>query len=275
VATAPNAAQTCRLCGSSAWSIALRPKPFTLIRCRRCGLVRTEGGPASSGPDYDATYYSAHALADTIASLGNGRKGARARLMDFAYGVYLDRAGSSLRRLAALPVRNRLGGLPPRWLRGTDLLDVGSGDGDFLRRARAAGYRVVGQEINPDAVASAQAMGVDVRLGELADLGFPPGSFDAVRLWHVLEHVPEPLTTLQLAHRLLRPGGVLIIGVPDFDSPARRLFGRREPVPAAFLASPLGRHDLLEPRNSWNGLGASLARLPGARRRAGHHRAGR
>jgi len=224
---AANAAQSCRLCGSTEGSIALRPEPFRLVRCRRCGLVRTEGGPLSSGPHYDDTYYSAHALADTIASLGNGPKGARARLIDFAYSAYLDRAGSRLRRLASLPVRNRLGGLPPRWLQGNDLLDVGSGDGDFLRRAGAAGFRVVGQEINPDAVASAQAMGVDVRLGELADLGFRPGSFDAVRLWHVLEHVPEPLTMLQLAHRLLRPGGVLIIGVPDFDSPARRLFGSR------------------------------------------------
>jgi SAM-dependent methyltransferase len=198
---------------------------YVLVRCRRCGLVRTEGSGLDAA--YDASYYSAHALQDTIRSLDGGAGGARARLMDFAYAAYLDGDSSWLRRLAALPVRNRLGGLPPRRLSGTSLLDVGSGDGDFLRRAHAAGYQAVGQEINPAAVASARAAGLDVRLGALDEAGFSPQSFDAVRLWHVLEHVEAPLELLRSARGLLRKSGVLIVGVPDFDSPARRLFGER------------------------------------------------
>jgi SAM-dependent methyltransferase len=213
---------SCRLCGSTdAGAVVLQPQGYQLTRCRQCGLVRTEG--AGLNLTYDADYYSAHMLQDTMRSLRSG--GARVRLTDFAYAAYMNGSSSWLRRLAALPVRNRLGGLPPRKGIGRSLLDVGSGDGDFLRRAKTAGYAVVGQEINPAAAASARAAGLDVRLGPLEEAGFAPQSFDAVRLWHVLEHVAEPLAILNTARALLRASGVLIVGVPDFDSPARRLFG--------------------------------------------------
>jgi SAM-dependent methyltransferase len=230
----------CQLCGSRDEGVVVMripPPPLAgegggggggeviLVRCPRCGLVRTDGAAFSAA--YDATYYSAHALQDTMRSLDGGAGGARARLTDFAYAAYLGGDSSWLHRLAALPVRNRLGGLPPRRLAGCSLLDVGSGDGDFLRRAQAAGYQSVGQEINPAAVASAKAAGLDVRLGALDEAGFPPQSFDAVRLWHVLEHVNAPLDLLRSARGLIREGGTLVVGVPDFDSPARWLFGER------------------------------------------------
>lgn len=226
---------TCQLCGSSnGGDVVLEVDPYRLVRCRRCGLVRTEGHGLDLA--YDESYYSAHMLEDTLRSLGSG--GARARLTDFAYAAYMDGKSSWLRRIAALPVRNRLGGLPPRGMSGRSLLDVGSGDGDFLRRVQQAGYQAVGQEVNPAAVASARRAGLDVRLGELDAAGFAPQSFDVVRLWHVLEHVPAPLALLRSARRLLRPSGVLIVGVPDFDSPARRMFGSRW----AALQLPFHRH---------------------------------
>jgi 2-polyprenyl-3-methyl-5-hydroxy-6-metoxy-1,4-benzoquinol methylase len=220
--------------------------------------VRTEG--AGLDLTYDADYYSAHALQDTMRSLSSG--GARVRLMDFAYAAYLDGSSSGLRRLAALPVRNRLGGLPPRNGSGRRLLDVGSGDGDFLRRAKTAGYEAVGQEINPAAVASARAAGLDVRLGPLEDAGFAPQSFDAVRLWHVLEHVAEPLQILKTARALLAPSGVLVVGVPDFDSPARRMFGAQW----AGLQLPFHRHHF-NPRTLRRAMSVS-----GFRVRSLHHR---
>jgi SAM-dependent methyltransferase len=214
----------------------LRLEPYTLLRCSGCGLIRTDGGGDPSAR-YDETYYSAHALADTLRGLNSTASG-RSRLVDLAYATYLDRGSSLFRRFAFLPVRNRLGGLPPPELAGGNLLDVGSGDGDFLRRIRAHGYRAVGQEINPSAVASAQAAGLPVRLGDLDEVGFAPASFDVLRLWHVLEHVPDPLGTLAKARKFLRSGGLLIVGVPDFASPARQLFGTRW----AGLQLPYHRH---------------------------------
>jgi len=110
-------------------------------------------------------------------------------------------------------------------MRPGDLLDVGSGDGDFMFRARNHGWRVRGIEVNEPAVASARASGLDVHHGDLASAAFAPGSFDLVRLWHVLEHVPDPVGLLREIAPTLRPGGILIVGVPDFGSPVRRLFG--------------------------------------------------
>jgi 2-polyprenyl-3-methyl-5-hydroxy-6-metoxy-1,4-benzoquinol methylase len=262
---------SCRLCGSTdVGDVVLRisPPPFTgedqgggyqLIRCPQCGLVRTEG--AGLDLDYDADYYSAHMLQDTMRSLRTG--GARVRLTDFAYAAYMDGGSSWLRRLAALPVRNRLGGLPPRHGSGRRLLDVGSGDGDFLRRAKTAGYEVVGQEVNAAAVASAQGAGLDVRLGPLEEAGFPSQSFDAVRLWHVLEHVAEPLRILRTARALVRPSGVLIVGVPDFDSPARRIFGAEW----GGLQLPFHRHHF-NPTTLRRALGASGFRVRSLRHRS-------
>jgi SAM-dependent methyltransferase len=251
---------SCRLCGSTDdGDIVLKVDSYRLVRCRQCGLVRTEG--AGLDLTYDADYYSAHALQDTIRNLSAG--GTRVRLTDFAYAAYLDGSSSWLRRLAALPVRNRLGGLPPRNGSGRSLLDVGSGDGDFLRRAKTAGYQAVGQEVNPAAVASAQGAGLDVRLGPLEEAGFAPQSFDAIRLWHVLEHVAEPLEILATARALLRPSGTLIVGVPDFDSPARRMFGEQW----GGLQLPFHRHHF-NPKTLRRALAASGFRVRSLRHRS-------
>jgi len=217
---------SCRLCGGTGATPVLPAGPYSLLRCGQCGLVRTEGIGTAPTAHYDAGYYSAHVLADNRRTRAtSSAAGLRARLMDRAYAAYLAPSSSVGRRVLFSPVRNRLSGLPPRRSAGCDLLDVGCGDGDFLFRARSHGFHAVGQEINAAAVASAQAAGLEVYLGELDTAPFPARSFDIVRLWHVLEHVEDPVATLRCCRRLLRPGGSLIVGVPDFDSPARRLFG--------------------------------------------------
>jgi len=218
-------APRCPLCGSESARVELETAGARLVRCTGCGLVRTAEAPH---PTYDADYYSAHQLSDVLKAAGNpGGGGLRSRLLDRAYDAYLDRGSSLLVRLGMLPVRNRVGGLPPRSQMPGDLLDVGSGDGEFMFRARAHGWRVSGVEVNSAAVASARAAGLEVREGDLAAAGFASGSFDVVRLWHVLEHVPDPVGLLREAGRLLRPDGTLIVGVPDYGSPVRHLAGAR------------------------------------------------
>ena len=218
-------APACALCGAAAARLVLESGGYRLLRCDRCGLVRTAGDLTAS---YDENYYSAHTLSDSVSEVDQrGLAGLRARVMRDAYAVYLDPGGSRLKRLLFLPLRNRLGGLPPSGATGRDLLDVGSGDGDFLYRARAHGWNAVGQEVNPAAVASARAHGLTVHLGELDSISLAQQRFDVIRLWHVLEHVTDPIQLLRTVRGLLRHDGIVIAGVPDFDSPARRLFGAR------------------------------------------------
>jgi len=90
------------------------------------------------------------------------------------------------------------------------LLDVGCGDGTFLLAARAAGWRTAGTELNPEL---ARAEGLDVHPALDGVRALAP--FDAITLWHVLEHLPNPGDTLDSLRALLAPGGVLIIAVPD------------------------------------------------------------
>jgi len=192
-----------------------------------CQLVRTDPHPEVAGAAYDAGYYSAHQLADNLDAGAAGPARLRDRVMAHAYAVHLGRTQSLAARLMLLPVRNRLGGLPPRVAKPGRLLDAGCGDGYFLYQARRQGWDVYGLEVNPAAVASARGAGLPVQLGDLSSADLQPESFDFVRLWHVLEHVPDPVETLRRASSLLTPEGRLIVGVPDFASPVRRLFGAR------------------------------------------------
>jgi SAM-dependent methyltransferase len=96
-----------------------------------------------------------------------------------------------------------------------ELLDVGSHCGFFLRRARARGWRTKGVEPSPATSALARArFGLDVETGYL-DERFPADSVDAVTLLDVLEHVSYPRLLLRQVARVLRPGGVVLVKVPN------------------------------------------------------------
>jgi SAM-dependent methyltransferase len=94
------------------------------------------------------------------------------------------------------------------------ILEIGCGHGHFLRRLQPR-YQVRGLEFNPKAVAACQALQLDVRREDIANV---TGEFDVVAAFEVLEHVPMPGEFLAQAVRLLRTGGYLIIAVPDPDS---------------------------------------------------------
>jgi SAM-dependent methyltransferase len=108
------------------------------------------------------------------------------------------------------------------------LLDVGAATGFFVEQARATGWDAMGVEPSEWAAAYARnELGVDVRPGTLESLQFPDATFDVVTMWEVIEHLPDPRTTLAEVKRILRPGGRLVLSTPDAGSLAARLSGRR------------------------------------------------
>jgi 2-polyprenyl-3-methyl-5-hydroxy-6-metoxy-1,4-benzoquinol methylase len=106
------------------------------------------------------------------------------------------------------------------------LLDVGCGDGDLVRAMQDYGWQAVGVDPDPAAVQFACRRGLEVRLGSLADQGYRSGSFDAVILNHVIEHVPDPILMLKECHRILKPGGRLILATPNVHGWFHRKFRR-------------------------------------------------
>lgn len=110
---------------------------------------------------------------------------------------------------------------------GGKVLDVGCGVGDTLMLLKELGWETFGLDIDEAAVAVAKKRGVDhVRVGFYQDISsYPDHYFDAVRLYHVIEHLDDPMRCLRLIKKKLKKGGQLIIGTPNVESYIAHLFG--------------------------------------------------
>jgi SAM-dependent methyltransferase len=107
------------------------------------------------------------------------------------------------------------------------LLEIGCSYGGFLAEAKRDGWQVTGIELSEDAACCAReqhglrVLSGDLRssLGELGDL------YDVVVLFHVIEHVPDPIQFLRDCRKILRPGGALVLKTPNASSLVARLCG--------------------------------------------------
>lgn len=101
--------------------------------------------------------------------------------------------------------------------KGGRILDVGCGGGHLLKELSSAGdYQCVGQEYSSLVAESARKQGFDVHAKPLDAIGFEENSFDAITILYVLEHVAHPEQVLQSCYKLLKPGGYLMIAVPNY-----------------------------------------------------------
>jgi SAM-dependent methyltransferase len=108
------------------------------------------------------------------------------------------------------------------------LLDIGCGYGLLLDEARLRGYDVLGIELSDDSIRHArETLGLPVLQGTLEDVGLEPGSFDAIVMSDVIEHLADPVRTLELCGALLAPGGALVIATPDPSSATAHIAGGR------------------------------------------------
>ncbi|MCX5677933.1 MAG: class I SAM-dependent methyltransferase [Candidatus Omnitrophica bacterium] len=105
------------------------------------------------------------------------------------------------------------------------LLDVGCGSGRYIYVLKALGWDVKGIDIGYTGYGR-DVLGLDIREGDLVDAHFKPESFDAITFWWTLEHMYDPSSVLKEAYRLLKKGGVAVIGVQNIDSLEARLFKR-------------------------------------------------
>ena len=103
------------------------------------------------------------------------------------------------------------------------LLDIGCGNGEFLRFADRFGWHVVGIDFDEGAITAAKSDGLDVRVGGVEILG-EDEKFDFISLSHVIEHVYDPVVLLETCRSLLNEGGVLWLETPNVDSVGRDLY---------------------------------------------------
>jgi 2-polyprenyl-3-methyl-5-hydroxy-6-metoxy-1,4-benzoquinol methylase len=105
------------------------------------------------------------------------------------------------------------------------LLDVGCGVGDLLNQARAIGWQTHGTEYTDGAVEICRGNGHSMRQGPLDALHYDPESFDVIVYTEVVEHISNHREEFDRVRALLRPGGMLYVTTPNFDSLSRRVLG--------------------------------------------------
>ena len=99
------------------------------------------------------------------------------------------------------------------------LLDVGCGDGFFLELAGSEGWQPAGTDVSSFASAYGKgSLGLPIHQGELDEIGFSDATFDAITMWHVLEHTTDPVAVLREARRIIKKDGVLIVAVPNLNN---------------------------------------------------------
>jgi SAM-dependent methyltransferase len=110
-----------------------------------------------------------------------------------------------------------------RHVREGDWLDVGFGNAALIFTADEFGFRASGIDLRPENVADLKRAGFEAHCTDIAGLN-RPGRYSVISMADVLEHMPFPIMGLEAAHRLLVPGGVLFISMPNMDCALWRMF---------------------------------------------------
>lgn len=240
------AAPSCRACSGprrERWLDGLTDRIFraadgrwTLWRCTDCGAATLDPRPtpASIGRAY-SRYYTHDGPEKHFIVPGDrpDLRFKRALHLSFYNHAFGHRqagalplgwaliAASRWRRARAGQYIRHLPGAQP----GDRLLDLGCGDGGFLRVARALGYDARGIEIDPAAAALARRQGFEVHEGSATDAAIAAGSLAQITLSHVIEHLHEPVDTLRQLHGWLRPGGRLWLQTPNVEGRGAARYG--------------------------------------------------
>jgi len=110
---------------------------------------------------------------------------------------------------------------------GMSILDVGCGKGDFVDAALHEGFKVDGIELAQPAVDIAQRFGLPVAKMDFFSSTIEERSRDVVTMFEVIEHLPDPVSFFRRAEAVLRPGGLIYMTTPNYNSLDRRILGSK------------------------------------------------
>lgn len=263
----------CSLCGGKGLSLYSGqkdklfgvPGEWSLSECpsESCGLVWLNPCPLEEdiGKAYHSYYtHNSHTEKSFGGKLFSGGLRNMVTLLLVLTGQY------SKRRSHAQMYLNKV--LPGR------LLEIGCGDGTFLKRMQDIGWTAEGLDFDPKAAQAARDKnGITVKVGKLEDVSYNENSFDAVTMSHVIEHVYDPIATMNEVRRILKPGGKITIVTPNAQSLGHKKFrenwrGLEPPrhiqifsvTSLIAIASKAGFKNIeafTSPVNAWNILNAS------------------
>ena len=198
----------CPVCGSEKRREIGRPKvfnevfqrfgdaieDFTVVRCRDCTFIYTFPMPHFS-PElfkelYNLDYWKENDRVVDFKNMAEKR-------------MFLKKALASMRTDTTPKL----------------LLDIGCGTGEYLQASRELGIEALGIDVDETIERYAkEKYGFNVVTGLLGERTFEADKFDIIVLSHVIEHLPDPNPLLANIHRILKPGGELIVATPNGDS---------------------------------------------------------
>jgi SAM-dependent methyltransferase len=196
----------CTVCAGTRLHYLFSVQHYRLVRCDQCGLILTD--PQPSDVELQEIYGEDYFLVEKNDAGRSHVEQLKQRTAD----IYLD-----LLESYGLPAQARL-------------LEIGCGLGDFLLQAQERGLDVTGVEYSGSACEIARAKVGDrgrIVQGEIAALDDEKGVYDVCVLADLIEHVRDPKALLERVHRLLKPGGVILIATPTLDSWSARLLRNR------------------------------------------------
>ena len=248
--------KNCKACGNTAeffvtsfdYNKKISDEPFQYYKCNHCGYIFLDPIPDNIGRFYPTEYYAIPATAVELADTAK-------RLQQWKIDTVLQFAQNGR------------------------LLEIGPAYGLFAYLAKQAGFKVTGIEMDHECCEFLRStVGIDVvEDADTVSALATQQPFDVIVLWQVFEHLPDPWSALAAIAERLKPGGVLILDMPNPDAFQFKVLGRRwvhlDPprhvslIPSALLIQRAAKHNL-KPElvttsnhgaNGYNGFGWAVS----------------
>ncbi len=187
-----------------------RNETFKVVKCLGCGLLRLKTVlPPEQLEEWYEAHYGGHQQTLEQATTGSDVKDQKSPNRGL------------LRKLAQLNYQNHVASILPAEGK---ILEVGCGTGNIIAQLKERGAEVTGIEPDKAACNIARLNGLEVYSMPFEEFHEHGKKYDHILFSYVLEHIPDPVSTLKLAGKLLQPNGQIHIFTPNNDSLARHLF---------------------------------------------------
>jgi 2-polyprenyl-3-methyl-5-hydroxy-6-metoxy-1,4-benzoquinol methylase len=190
----------CPNCEGSNYKHDLKKDSLNMVKCLQCNTIYVN--PIFNEKYYEDTYKSEE-YQHVVSELGHS-----------SHDYRVERFGKERVQKIAQFFSNK---------NDISFLDVGCSTGFVVEAAQQLNWNALGVDLNPAAINFGKSRGLPLENKKIQDI--EGMTFDAIGMFDVLEHVPFPKEILDHAYRLLNPGGIIYLYVPNYDSASRVLMG--------------------------------------------------
>jgi len=197
------APQQCIICGGSRRLPMMEQDGYTVFQCGNCGLGVLDPRPSHEelGLLYEKEYFDSQYRAGLRADSPEMKR----RISQEGHRIAFFR----------------------KFKRNGHIVDIGCGMGYFLFAARQFGYTVTGVDISDHASSYIRdELKIAMKTGHIEIIDFPEHSIDVITMWHFLEHTDDPRRYIDQVSRWLKPDGLLVVDVPNYEGTDAQKIGQ-------------------------------------------------